>query len=140
MTISSRTPDGQPNHCSVCGFDLEIDPSLPSNDAPCPRCGHLLWFTWEDIGDAQVIKLSGNLLDAALVGPLFASLERRPGGCFVFDFADAQYVASQILGKLIDLKRKVQLTHGKLQLQNLHPDLREIFRMTRLDQVFDIEH
>jgi anti-anti-sigma factor len=140
MTISSSTPEGQPHHCSVCGSDLEINPSLPPNDTPCPRCGHLLWFTWEELDDAHVIKLSGNLLDAALVGPLFDSLERRKGQRFVFDFAEAQYVASQVLGKLIDLKKKVGLSGGKLRLQNLHPDLREVFRMTRLDQVFDINN
>ena len=44
MTISSRTPEGTPNHCPVCDSDIRIDPSLPSGDAPCPKCGTLLWF------------------------------------------------------------------------------------------------
>src|SRR5262245_47047213 len=44
MTISSRTPEGEPNHCPVCGKDLFIEPSLDTRDAPCPHCGHLLWF------------------------------------------------------------------------------------------------
>ena len=53
MVISSRTPEGQPNHCLVCGADLRIEPSDPAGDAPCPRCGLLLWFT---PGAVQVIK------------------------------------------------------------------------------------
>jgi len=44
MVISSRTPEGVPNHCPVCGNDLRIEPSRPTLDAPCPHCGHLLWF------------------------------------------------------------------------------------------------
>lgn len=42
--ISSRTPDGEPNHCPVCNHSFVIEPSQPFGDAPCPRCGHLLWF------------------------------------------------------------------------------------------------
>jgi ribosomal protein S27E len=44
MVISSRTPEGVPNRCPVCGNDLRIEPSRPTLDAPCPHCGHLLWF------------------------------------------------------------------------------------------------
>ena len=61
MTIASRTPEGRPNHCPVCGTDLKIEPSDPPGDALCPRCGHLLWFTWEDLGDVQIIRPTGNL-------------------------------------------------------------------------------
>jgi len=45
MTISSRTPEGDPNQCLVCGHYVRIEPSPGTRDAPCPRCGHLLWFS-----------------------------------------------------------------------------------------------
>lgn len=44
MFISSRTPEGQPNHCPVCQADVCIEPSPLFGDATCPRCGSLLWF------------------------------------------------------------------------------------------------
>ncbi len=44
MRPSSRTPEGQPNWCPVCGHEVCIEPSMPPGDAPCPRCGCLLWF------------------------------------------------------------------------------------------------
>jgi len=44
MRISSRTPEGLPNRCPICGNEVCIEPSLPFGDAPCPHCGHLLWF------------------------------------------------------------------------------------------------
>lgn len=44
MTISSRTPEGQPNTCPMCNSAIRIEPSQPLGDAPCPKCGQLLWF------------------------------------------------------------------------------------------------
>jgi hypothetical protein len=44
MTISSRTPEGDPNSCPVCGHNLRLEPSIDTRDGPCPLCGHLLWF------------------------------------------------------------------------------------------------
>jgi acyl carrier protein len=41
MTISSRTPEGTPHRCPVCGHGLRVEPSLFFGDAPCPRCGGL---------------------------------------------------------------------------------------------------
>src|SRR4051794_20061828 len=43
--ISSRTPEGWPGRCPVCGHSLRVDPSLPTCDAPCPRCGALVWLS-----------------------------------------------------------------------------------------------
>jgi len=44
MNVSARTPEGDPNRCPICGNALRIDPSRPPGDAPCPKCGILLWF------------------------------------------------------------------------------------------------
>src|SRR4051812_2525167 len=44
MTISSRTPEGDPGHCPVCRNHVTVEPSITFGDAPCPRCGQLLWF------------------------------------------------------------------------------------------------
>jgi hypothetical protein len=45
MENSSRTPEGDPTRCPVCGKPTRIEPStVPTVDAPCPHCGSLLWF------------------------------------------------------------------------------------------------
>jgi DNA-directed RNA polymerase specialized sigma24 family protein len=62
---SSRTPEGSPNQCPICGAELRIEPSQPTRDAPCPACGHLLWFLTSDspppgltwVGDIQSFRL-----------------------------------------------------------------------------------
>jgi uncharacterized Zn finger protein (UPF0148 family) len=42
--IASRTPEGMSGHCPACGEAVCLEPSWPSGDAPCPRCGNLVWF------------------------------------------------------------------------------------------------
>jgi hypothetical protein len=42
--VASRTPEGRPGHCPACGEAVCLEPSWPSGDAPCPRCGNLVWF------------------------------------------------------------------------------------------------
>lgn len=42
--ISSRTPEGEPARCPLCGAQVKVEPSVLIGDAPCPCCGHLLWF------------------------------------------------------------------------------------------------
>src|SRR5262245_21395888 len=42
LTVSSRTPEGDPYHCSVCGEIVVTDASDPLGDACCPQCGSLL--------------------------------------------------------------------------------------------------
>jgi HptB-dependent secretion and biofilm anti anti-sigma factor len=138
MVISSRTPEGRPNHCPVCGFDLKIEPSDPAGDAPCPRCGHLLWFTWEDFGDDQVIKLTGGALRPESFDRLLDAVATRPAQRLVLDFSEVQYLSSPALGELIKLKKQVGSEGRHLVLRHLNPDLLEVFRITRLDQVFDV--
>src|SRR5436305_5369278 len=102
MVISSRTPEGTPNRCPVCGSHLRIEPSDPAGDAPCPRCGHLLWFAWEDLGDVQVIRPTGSRLDAESLDRLIDSVAMQSGLRLVIDLGEVQYLASPVLGKLIN--------------------------------------
>ena len=43
MTISARTPEGDPFRCPICGEVANIETSL-AGDACCPSCNHLLWW------------------------------------------------------------------------------------------------
>ncbi len=56
----------------------------------------------------------------------------------LLNFGNVQYLSSAALGKLINLKKKVGAVKGDLKLCCIHPDLLEVFRITRLDQVFKI--
>jgi len=44
MSISSRTPEGLPHECPLCGAVENLEPSYPGGDSICPSCGQLLWW------------------------------------------------------------------------------------------------
>lgn len=44
MTVSSRTPEGLPHACPICGRVAALEPSCLADDAVCPSCGSLLWL------------------------------------------------------------------------------------------------
>jgi hypothetical protein len=82
MNISSRTPEGTPNHCVVCGHDLRLEPSIDTRDAPCPFCGHLLWFPGSVVPNSQSrsrwVSYEGFLIGIAKdrLGPFPPELQR----------------------------------------------------------------
>lgn len=138
MIISSRTPEGRPNLCPVCGAAIEVEPSDPAGDAPCPHCGNLLWFTWDEFGDVITIKPKHNTLRSDHLDTLTDKALEKAGVQLVLDLCNVEYLSSTELGSLINLKKKVRGLKGRLRIENLRPELLEIFQITRLDQVFDI--
>jgi anti-anti-sigma factor len=55
------------------------------------------------------------------------------------DFSDVEYLGNAGLSALLGLQRQVQLAEGQLVLRNLSPFLSDLFRITRLDTVFDVQ-
>jgi acyl carrier protein len=51
MTVSSRTPEGLPHRCPICGKEAALEPSFPGGDSTCPSCGHLLWWFRDRFGE-----------------------------------------------------------------------------------------
>lgn len=41
---SSRTPEGDPASCPICGLASTVEPSTPPGDCVCPHCGSHLWM------------------------------------------------------------------------------------------------
>jgi acyl carrier protein len=65
MKVSSRTPEGLPHRCPVCGKVCAQEPSFPPGDSCCPNCGHLLWWLRDHISrsagiDPERITLSSS--------------------------------------------------------------------------------
>jgi len=89
MLISSRTPEGDPNRCPICGKALRLESSLDTRDGPCPHCGHLLWFPEVSRSARSSQTEASDLADALLriltarFGPL--STVTRAGICGITD-------------------------------------------------------
>lgn len=56
----------------------------------------------------------------------------------VLDFKAVTFVASSLLGQLVGLKKFVQERHGWLRLATATEDVMNTFRITRLDEYFEI--
>jgi acyl carrier protein len=57
MTISSRTPEGLPHNCPICGKISALEPCYPGGDSVCPNCGHLFWLFQDRVGTATGVPL-----------------------------------------------------------------------------------
>jgi anti-anti-sigma factor len=57
----------------------------------------------------------------------------------VLDLDLIQYLTSTILGHLIVLHKRVATRGGRLSLENVKPAVRDVFRVTLLDQVLNIQ-
>jgi hypothetical protein len=91
MEISSRTTEGLPNECPICGKQVWIVPSVPPGDSTCPHCGSTIWFPdatdtvpdvlhqlqkrgaivyTDDEGQVRSIRLIGRIYTAAVIDQL----------------------------------------------------------------------
>ena len=60
------------------------------------------------------------------------------GAPLVVDFGSVTNMSSSALGMLLTLHKHVCEDEGKLVLCNIQPTIADVFRITRLDNVFDI--
>src|SRR5262245_17102642 len=72
MIVSSRTPEGSPHRCPVCGKSVCVDPSNPAGDAPCPNCGHLLRWLRRKLSERLGVEPEDVQLRASLIDDLGA--------------------------------------------------------------------
>ncbi|MGX8795986.1 STAS domain-containing protein [Fusibacter sp. JL298sf-3] len=64
------------------------------------------------------------------------SLVKQEQTLFELDFTACQFIDSTGLGVLVGLYKKCNENHSKMVLKNVSGDLLNLFKMTRLDQVF----
>ena len=101
------------------------------------------WYVQQNVGDVAVIGFSQeHILDAVMIEKMGASLkaliDSEPRSQFVLDFDGVNYLSSSALGMLISLQKKVAMKGGKLKLSGIKDSIMEVFRITKLDEVFDI--
>jgi len=102
----------------------------------------------EHIGDVTVVNfIDRKILDEQniqTIGEQLTSLVEEESGqrdCkkFLLNFGNVDFLSSAALGKLIALNKKVKGLGGRLILCNIHPDIREVFEITRLSTFITIQ-
>ena len=56
----------------------------------------------------------------------------------LLNFQNVEHLSSAALGMLITLDKLVKEKNGKLKLSNIKPQIYEVFKITRLNKLFDI--
>ena len=57
----------------------------------------------------------------------------------LLNFGNVEYLSSAALGKLITLNKKLQAAGGRLILCNIDPQIYEVFEITKLNKLFNIQ-
>ncbi len=97
----------------------------------------------EYAGDATVVTFSNErILEERDIQDLQESLmgvvEQADKMNLVLDFANVRFLSSAVLGLLIRVSKKVYERDGQLRLCNIAPRIYEVFKITRLTNIFDI--
>jgi anti-sigma B factor antagonist len=98
----------------------------------------------EEIGQVTVVNfVDRKILDEQniqIIGEqLFSLVEEQGKRKILLNFGNVEYLSSAALGKLITLNRKVQEAKGRLILCNIDPQIYEVFEITKLDRLFNIQ-
>ncbi|MBN1786889.1 MAG: STAS domain-containing protein [Sedimentisphaerales bacterium] len=56
----------------------------------------------------------------------------------VIDFSNVNFLSSAVLGLLIRVSKRIKENKGSLKLCSIKPKIFEIFKITRLDEIFDV--
>lgn len=65
-------------------------------------------------------------------------VESEPGIKLLLNFKNVDHLSSAALGMLITLNKRVKEQSGDLKLSDINHQIFEVFKITRLNRVFDI--
>jgi anti-sigma B factor antagonist len=94
--------------------------------------------------DILTIRLSDErLVDPEQLKRIFddlqAALDKSTETQLILDFAPVKFMASAALSKLVAFQKKCQEFRAKLKLCSVDPQILEVFKITKLNKVFDIQ-
>ncbi len=94
-------------------------------------------------GSVEIVRLTTERIInepaiQALGQELLAVLDNRQRDRILVDFAAVRFMASSVLGVLVRLQKRCREVSVPLKFCNIAPEVMEIFKITRLNRVFDI--
>jgi len=94
------------------------------------------------IRDVTIVNFQdASILDTAQIEQigetLYDLVDNRSHRKIILDFAKVQFLSSSALGVLITLRKKSEAIKGTVVICSLKKDLRKVFKITRLDKLFE---
>jgi anti-sigma B factor antagonist len=101
-------------------------------------------FTVERHGDDVTVDLSAlRVLDESAVQrirePLLSLAHEECAAHLTLDLKEIEYITSSMLETLIQIRRIIKDGSGSLTLLHLQPQVLEVFQVTKLQELFDIQ-
>lgn len=100
-------------------------------------------FYTQVAADVTVVFLQdARILDETTVKVIAEELMRLVDNTYkiklMIDFSNVEYLSSAVLGKLVAIHKKVAEGKGIMKLACIKPAIKEVFKITKLDKVFEI--
>ena len=93
-------------------------------------------------GILTIYFLEARILDEAqleqLAQDVLAELDKTTEERVILDFQNVKFMSSSMLGKLVQIHKKCKEFKVKLKLCSIDKDILEVFKITKLDKLFDI--
>ena len=95
-------------------------------------------------GNVSVVELADRkILEELVINQIGEKLSELvtggPTPQLLLDFRNVEHLSSAALGMLITLNKQVVQQQGRLVLANIHPQIFEVFKITRLNKLFNIQ-
>ena len=94
-------------------------------------------------GEVMVVYLGHHrIVDQAIIEEIARTLDKLLNKCeqgkMLLNFEGVKFMGSAMLGKLISLNKKCKDAGVHLKLCSIDPQIMQVFKMTKLDKVFEI--
>jgi len=123
----------------VCGEEPDVETLVTVADAPCDRCGHLRWFRIQRLDDAVILNVLPGMdperVNGQRVGRMLVRFQSPP--CVIVNLSLVEWISSTFANEMVRLLKAVKADKGKLILCGARPHVREVFRVTTLEPLFD---
>jgi anti-sigma B factor antagonist len=99
----------------------------------------------EHLGELLVIRFTGPKIVLndetvpTIATELLALADAFAGSAFLIDLVNVPFVSTPGLTLLLQFRKRVQSAGGQVRLANFQPRIEEVFRVTGLDKVFNLE-
>ncbi|MBN1852501.1 MAG: STAS domain-containing protein [Pirellulales bacterium] len=94
-------------------------------------------------GILTIYFTDARILDDSKIREVALDLEQLLGRSeeekVILDFRSVEFMSSSFLGTLIQFNKRCKEYKAKLKLCNISANIREVFRITKLDKIFAIE-
>ncbi len=94
-------------------------------------------------GILSVVFEDARILDETKIEQVFNDLmdmlNKTTEERVILNFGNVKFMSSSMLGKLIQVNKKCGEFKVKMKLCSIDPDIRQVFKITKLDKLFDIE-